>query len=240
MSPYHFEIPSSYDVKASLQNFTLYLDIDSYNNIKGLFFQGPANSPWVPLFSHFCKVNENVELMSSLSNHRQDSYPGLLHLPFLLLRNAARKFLNIPSPRYQLLKFKSEDLICRCFGVYRPQILDILCKTPDLRSVTDQTRAAAGCMSCRKDIEKMIQEFQYTSKPRSLEIPPSMCTKIKKAVSLFIEHSFPDIHLRGMILKNRTLYLHLKEKNPQMILQTKRFIESNFNDRISLELSLQD
>jgi NAD(P)H-nitrite reductase large subunit len=84
-----------------------------------------------------------------------------ISLPLKLLHNAIDKYQG-QTYRFELLKEKSDTLICRCFGVFKGQITDVLKNDPEghLLTVLDQTNATGGCSSCKHDVEKMIEEFR--------------------------------------------------------------------------------
>ena len=229
--PYHFEIPIAYQVKKSFDGFTLYLNVDSYNTIKGLFFMGPADSPWLPIFSELCQLSEGQRLAPDLSDNIYLSTPvKRWNLPLWLLRAASREFFQTLHPHHQLAGHQEDALICRCFGVYLPQIL----QWGSLKEVTDETRAGGGCTRCRQH----IQSFIYKNPSLCPAISPQEFDKIKTVTALFVKHNFPSCSLELVSIHgNRMKIIFSGEQNKRdKILQSvEKLIEQNFQQKILLD-----
>ena len=225
-TPYHFEIPPIYQVKKSFANFTLYLNINSHNTIEGLFFTGPADSPWLAAFSELCQLCEGQRLSYHFPGDLKlaSPVPGW-NLPLWLLRATSRElFQNLP-PRHQLLGHRSEELICRCFGVYLPQILPFR----GLKQVTDETRAGGGCTRCRRQIEAVVG----TSIPSTEHFD-----KMRELTAVFIKHNFPSttVKLTGMNgHRIKAIFSGEEDKKDKILQSVETLIAQNFQVDVTLD-----
>ena len=231
--PYHFETPPIYQVKKSLSGFTLYLNIDSRNIIAGLFFTGPADSPWLGAFSELCLVSEGRRLSGHfLSSIRPTSPVKQWNLPLWLLRAASREFLQTLAPRNRILGYDADELICRCFGVYLPEILPF--SSP--REVADETRAGGGCTRCRRHIEAIVGTRH---RPHSA-VSTQDFEKIQVLTNVFLKHRFPTVELRLVGIRgNRILVVFSGEghKKDAILQSVEKLIAQNFPFELFLDCS---
>ena len=229
--PYHFEIPSTYQVKKSLSGFTLYLNINSYNIIKGLFFTGTADSPWLPAFSELCHLCEGKRLSDDFLNSiRLDSPSKWWNLPLWLLRAASREFFQTLPPHDRLTGRQAEDLICRCFGVYLSQIHPL----ESLKEVTDQTQAGGGCTRCRGHIEDIVG-INFST--------PSLISehdfdKIQKLTTVFIRQNYPSATLKFTGIRGnriQVLFSGEQHKKDKILQSVETLLAHNFQPKIFLD-----
>jgi bacterioferritin-associated ferredoxin len=82
-------------------------------------------------------------------------------LSLKLLHQAINNYLGY-TDFCKLLGEKSSQLVCRCFGVFRRQIFQILKENweADAFSVLEQTKAGSGCGSCFERLEEVINQFR--------------------------------------------------------------------------------
>ena len=237
--PYHFEAPAIYQAKKSFAGFTLYLNIDSHNMVEGLFFTGPQDSPWIDGFSELCRLCEGQRLSDEfLARLRLSPAPTPYqkwNLPLWLLRATGREFFQNHHPRHLLVGQKAQDLICRCFGVYLPQIRPF----GSLKEVTDETRAGGGCARCRPQIEEIIGHPQKnTCGPPSLS--QEEFDKIRQLTAVFVKQQFPKVTVRlTNIEKNciRIAFSGDEHEKDKVFRGIEKLIEYNFHLKVSLALS---
>ena len=231
--PYHFEAPPAYQVKKSFDHFTLYLNIDSHNIIEGFFFTGPAESPWIPVFSELCHLCEGQRLTEDFLGHIPLSSPVThWNLPLWLLRQASREFFQIIPPHNQLVQERAEDLICRCFGVYLPQILPF----NSLKEVTNETRAGGGCTRCRHHIEAILG----TSNAPDDTLPQQDFNKIKELTAVFIKNNFPSCTLKLTGVRGshiQAIFSGEQNQRDKVIPSVEKLIAYNFQLDVTLSIS---
>ncbi|RLA65575.1 MAG: hypothetical protein DRQ88_02105 [Epsilonproteobacteria bacterium] len=153
--PLFFNANASYIPKEGVAA-TIFLDIDK-NKIIDFSYEQKGLEKWIPSFSI---LGEKV-IGKNLSEARELSFGDeFINLPVKLLNQAIDDFIG-KTYRFELLGEKAEALICRCFGVYKGQVLDALKNgSGDLLSILDQTGATGGCSTCLFDVEKIIHDFQ--------------------------------------------------------------------------------
>ena len=229
---YHYATPLIYQSKKSFADFTLYLNINPYSIIEGLFFTGPPDSPWLRPFSQLCRLCEGKRLSNDfISQIDLPSPVKQWNLPLWLLRATYREALQINYPHDKLTGHNAEDLICRCFGVYLPQIRQF----SSLKEVTDETRAGGGCSRCHGQIEKIIAPLD----PVPL-LSKKDFNKMKALANLFIKQNFPSntLTLTGIYGNRIKVTLSGNEHNKEKIFQSvEKLIEYNFHVKVFLDYS---
>ena len=229
---YHFKIPPTYQAKKSFDHFTLYLDINSQNIVKGLFFTGPSDSPWLPVFSQLCRLCESKRLSNDfISQIRLPSPTPRWNLPLWLLRATYRDVLQMNHPHHQLTGYKAEDLVCRCFGVYLPQIQQF----SSLKEVTDETRAGGGCSRCRPHIKRIV-----ASSTRPPLVSEEDFKKIRVLTAVFIKQNFPSHRLELTNIDENRISVTFsgdEEKKDKIFQSVEKLIEYNFHIKVFLDSS---
>ena len=227
---YHFVAPSVYQVKKSFASFTLYLNINAHNIIKGLFFTGPTDSPWLATFSQLCRLCEGQRLSDDFINHIHLPSPiQRWNLPLWLLRATYRELFQTHRPHNRLVEQKAKNLICRCFGVYLPQIRQFT----SLKEAIDETCAGGGCSRCLRQIENIIGTL---STPPPL-ISEKIFNKIKQLSSVFIKQNFPSslLELEGVYGNHIRVSFSGDEREKEKIFQSvEKLIEYNFKLKVFL------
>ena len=231
MKPYHFQVPLAYQAKQSLDGFTLYLDVNNHNIIEGLFFTGPTDSPWIPVFSELCRLSEGQRLFPGFPKDIQLTSPAKRwNLPLWLLRMVSREFFQTNQPHHEMAGHRDDELICRCFGVYLPQIL----AWSSLKEVTDETRAGGGCAQCHQHIQHLIRK----AAPPPPAISPQEFDKIKTLTAVFIKNNFPSCSLELLNVQGDRMMItfsgeqSLREKVLPLV---EKLIEQNFQQKIFLD-----
>jgi len=135
----------------------VYLDI-AKDKVNDFSFQQEGLDDLVPQFSSLGESILGKQIFDVCEITTGDEF---LSLPVKLLHQAIDIF-NGRNYRHVLLKEDMGSLICRCFGVYRGQIIDVLKVNPNAEviNILDETSASGGCSSCRFDIENIIKDFR--------------------------------------------------------------------------------
>lgn len=200
---------------------TIYLDIEK-EIIKDFSYEQKGLDNFVPSFS---MLGEKI-IGKNLSEIRELSFgEELVNLPLKMLNQALTKFTG-QTYRFELLNEKIESLICRCFGVYKGQILEALkVGSPDLISILDETGATGGCGSCLGDVKNIVREFHGE---RILIIP-----KVERVLGmspvelhLKIDGIIKDFDKQNVVLgiKNNLILLKINSK------ELKEHLNATFGD----------
>jgi|GEM_PF-3074523 len=218
--PIFFNCSASF--RTSGEFATLYLDVHQ-DKVKDYSFEQSGMEQWIPQFT----LLGGKILGKSLSEAREISLgEDFISLPLKLLQNALDKFSG-QTYRYDLLKEDADTLICRCFGVFKGQILDVLKKEPggDLLTILDGTDASGGCSSCKQDVEKILESFRgeeilfVPRKERVLGLSPvELHLKIDKLVKSW------DAGNEVSEIKNNLIIVKVGSKQKEL----KKFLDGKF------------
>lgn len=155
----------------------VYLDVDQKDKIKNFSYESEGMRGFIPYFSALSLMAPGLTLIeaSELSNDDfYDFFEGddlfselmesghipLLQLPLILLRDSILQYTGEEN----ILNPKSEELVCRCFGVYESDIKKLIEteRSFELVDVIKKTHASAGCGSCKADVEAIYHEARFT------------------------------------------------------------------------------
>ncbi|MBT6324487.1 MAG: hypothetical protein HOJ35_00820 [Bdellovibrionales bacterium] len=70
--------------------------------------------------------------------------------------------VEMSSGLHETIEEKKEKLICRCFRVYENEILSLIQKTPNIKTIdiTNRLNAGGGCATCLSYLQGMITDHQ--------------------------------------------------------------------------------
>ena len=213
--------------KPSEEEFaTLYLDVHR-DIVKDYSFEHGGMDKWIPSFS---LLGEKI-LGKNLSEVREISLEDeFVSLPLKLLGQALNKYIGI-TYRHELLKEKSDTLICRCFGVFRGQIIDVLKTTlsSELITILDGTDAMGGCSSCVVDVENIVEVFRgeqiltVSKKERVLGLSPvELHLKINELVKEW------DVKNEVLEIKNNLIILKIISNEEKL----KKHLNETFGEKL--------
>ena len=147
----------------SEKNFSLsiYCKIDDNGTIKQLAYHNNNSNPWQKKLETIaqqavgCSIGKIPYLLLQEDNRNTDP---VIDLPFMLLRKSLLKYRGIPDCHISILNKQKDQLICRCFGVYRKSLENFIWQKTEvsLKDVTNQLRATGGCFRCLPDVNKML------------------------------------------------------------------------------------
>lgn len=146
----------------------LYLDLSKKDNLNALFYEIHGETFWAPYFEFLAQKTKGMGLSElkaldiSFFNEL-DSGKNLdvfFHLPLWLMSAVVDHYRGATITSAQAAKEDFRDLVCRCFGVYRSQIEKVVLKNSaaTVMDMTNELNAAAGCVSCKGEIESLIQQ----------------------------------------------------------------------------------
>ena len=109
---------------------------------------------------------------------RPSSKAPLVDIPLMLLRQVLEKYRGAPSTHSEVMGMSPNHLICRCFGVYGPQIAALSWKNPHHqqnqqtgpKDVTKHLLAGGGCTRCSGDIQRILSVCKRTPTPVQLAL----------------------------------------------------------------------
>ena len=226
------ERPIFSSAKLTYKNIDLYIDIDKKDVIIGLYFTIKGESFWKPYLSILCSIAEGQSIHKAkgigsddFSVFMKDSKAAkpFFNLAILLLNEVIKVFEGEVSGHQKLTNNLNDELICRCFGTYKGQIVEHCNKNKDasLNSVSEEFLAGAGCSSCQKDIKTIIdQELGVKNSSQTLFInsmsPVELILKLDECLKTFdyMEYQFEIIKLDGYHLSlssNKDLNNSVKE-----------------------------
>jgi NifU-like protein len=240
-----FLISSSSD----LGNFKVYLDINNKSRLEGMYFECPKDDYWFNHFESLAHELERVQLRdlpkvlelwkTTNKNTFKDFY---VVPPVELLSNALDKYYGRELGHSNVSGYDSDELLCRCFGVYKSQIKELVEENEnvDLKLASNELKVSIGCTTCSDSVVKAIDFFNSKKRPtlkidierefdeqgqrvRPLGLAPSeFVLKIDTlAKSWTKEQELKDTELEILSIKGHALKFKVKpNKNAQYILET--------------------
>lgn len=156
------------------QELWIFLDIDQKDQLltvraEGPFEVGESYYEWRESFELACSFCEGLSahealkvkfhtLLKTLSDEKKQQ--TLFHPFALLLRKALTDYWGVVQATHELQGYPFHELICRCFGVYRTQLVKHILENPQVTAaeLSALTQAGMGCTSCLSDLTEVIQE----------------------------------------------------------------------------------
>jgi bacterioferritin-associated ferredoxin len=170
MPLFNQEKPLFHSAISSHDGFNLYLDFDKKDRLKGLFYQGEG--ALLESFESLAKAAEgkNFEELQSL---KLDLTPSnrFFNLPLYLLKRALDSYRGKAPALYELKNEPESELLCRCFGIYKEELLETLDKNPEFgrKELTNSTKAGAGCTTCLVSFQEVFAESKSRQARKLLE-----------------------------------------------------------------------
>jgi NifU-like protein len=157
---------------------TLFLDVDSKERIQSLQYLYDGNPHFIAYFSALSELAKGLTLeqAKTLSHETFKNYfqhdvefqsldeenqIPWLNLALLMLKKVIEDYEGtFHVPFSEMKKEKSHELICRCFGIYKNELVSLIRENQDfeIRDLMLKTKAGAGCRSCQVDIDEIYFE----------------------------------------------------------------------------------
>jgi NifU-like protein involved in Fe-S cluster formation/bacterioferritin-associated ferredoxin len=173
---------SSVSFKSKDLEVTLFLDVNSKEKIQSLQYLYEGNPLYLAYFSALSEIVKNMPLIEAkLVSHddfknffkHDDEFDSLenenqtpwLNLALVLLKNVIEDYEgSIHVPYFEMKMENYQHLICRCFGVYRNELVNLIRENDhfELKDLMIKTKAGAGCKSCQIDIDEIYFETRET------------------------------------------------------------------------------
>lgn len=171
MKPSYFSVSSVY--KNREVEIELFLDIDSKDQIKLLTFTQVNAYGWLPYLSALSLMAKDKSLEEALSFSQEsflhyfkedDEYLDywselevpIFNLSLMLLKSAIEDYTGrYKTTQAELKRCREEELLCRCFGVYESELVDLIKNNPtfEVKDVIEKTYMSAGCGNCEADLD---------------------------------------------------------------------------------------
>lgn len=147
----HFNVMRDFPYKGKIINIGL--DIDSKDIVQDFTYSGEKEQCLEDIAHQV--VGKKLEELDEIDFYREESLFPFAEMALYALINDYRG-TNISIDK--LKRARADELICRCFGVYLNEILELKDKEGklSLKTVTDTLMAGAGCGSCVEDIEEFL------------------------------------------------------------------------------------
>lgn len=161
MPLFNQEKPLFHSAMATHDGYSLYLDFDKKDKLKGLYYEGDGTL--LSFFESLAKASEgkNFQELSNLDLELEQP-KAFFNLPLYLLKRALDSYRGKAPALYKLKSEPEEELLCRCFGIYKEELLETLDKNPEFgkKELTNATMAGAGCTSCLVNFQEVFAEFK--------------------------------------------------------------------------------
>lgn len=170
---YNNESPLFHSSKAEHAGVTLFLDFNKKDILQGLYYTLQEDSPWKESLSKLAVGLEGKafsELHASAGSNLSEG-EHFFDLPLFLLKEALDSYRGKAPALHELKNEDANDLICRCFGIYKNELLSVLDENPDFKDkdLTNATKAGAGCTTCLSDFQELIAEGKARQAKKLLE-----------------------------------------------------------------------
>lgn len=164
-NPRKFSKPVFINATASLEHegshYQLFLDINNKLKVTevGYLVEGKKNH--LGELSYFLEKIEG-QYLQDIFNMKIESTSSFFSIPNILFQKAIQDFFGDPQPFFQLKNGSLNDCLCRCYGVTRNEIQDLMLAdtTTDLSAILNKTQATTGCGSCSVLIKKYLQSLK--------------------------------------------------------------------------------
>lgn len=159
---YHFGHPDFHVAKAEYFSprgkVKLFLDITKKEKVLSIHFITEGLPEFNELFSSFAKWMENKyisDFPQFPQYHQEEFFPmlGLLFIEAISEWKGNKSYSSLSG-------HKEAGLICRCFGVYKEQIIKEVFADHEItaKGITNNLKAAGGCTKCLEDVREIISE----------------------------------------------------------------------------------
>lgn len=170
-SLYNNEAPLFHSSSAEHLDIKLFLDFNKKDVLQGLYYTIPKDCGWGPQLSELAKACEKKsfsELQLEITPTCKNSF---FDLPNFLLKEALEIYRGKVPALNELKKSLDDELICRCFGIYKNELLEVLDGNPEYqeKDLTNATRAGAGCSTCLSDFQELFSEARVRQAKKLLE-----------------------------------------------------------------------
>jgi NifU-like protein len=169
---------SSVSFKLKDIEITLFLDIDSKEKIQSLQYLYEGNPFFLAYFSALSELAKGLTLeQAKILTHENfneffrsdDEFQSLdhenqtpwLNLSLMMLKKVIEDYEGtFHVPYFEMKSEKSHDLICRCFGIYKNELVKLIQDNDnfEINDLMVKTKAGAGCRSCQVDIDEIYFE----------------------------------------------------------------------------------
>ncbi|WP_164848385.1 (2Fe-2S)-binding protein [Halobacteriovorax sp. HLS] len=222
------------------EDYIVYLDINTRSRLEGMYFECPSESEWFEYFNSLALELERVSLkdIPKVVSFWKATTCGQLHsklfnLPLSLLNQALDTYYGRSLGHSEISSMPSEELLCRCFGVYKQQVADIIKEKPsaNLIDISNSLKASIGCGKCSESVVKFIDsccakltleksgvadlsaEFdEFSQRIRPLGMAPSeFVLKIDSLMKKWIkEQELSRIHMEIVSIKGHCLDFEIR------------------------------
>lgn len=157
---YNNEKPLFHSSMASHGSLNLYLDFNKKDLLQGLYFTSESDSPWLTQLETMAKELEGKNFLELQTLKEIPPVEGFFDLPHYLLHEALSTYRGKAPALYELKNQPENDLICRCFGIYKEELLEVLDTHPEYsrQELTNATKAGAGCTTCLSNFSEVLAE----------------------------------------------------------------------------------
>jgi hypothetical protein len=165
---YHFGKPPFYKILIQDEGDSIrfYFDFDE-ERLLGFWYEG-IDSSLVTSYSSISQYAEGLALNDLLSidigalfrSSAISPNENFLLFIKLLFRQALYRYQGVVETPYLLAKACSHELLCRCQGVYRHQIIEFLLANPSstITALRRESKASLTCTTCSDDLEGLFQK----------------------------------------------------------------------------------
>ncbi len=138
------------------------------------------------------------------------------------------------------------DLVCRCFGITRSEILKSVIQDSktSLTEIGTATKAGLGCGQCHQDIAKTVQaycdrqSFIVANKTKPLGLNPiSLLRKLESFVEKWNKDQTEQLQLQLLGMKDYTVYAKWNESQDHLLEVLKEVILKEFELNLTWQQS---
>ena len=104
---------------------SIHYEVDESGYIKRLACDRGNDNPWqiqLDIITRQAEGSTMEEILSLLLQRESSDADPVIDLPFMLLRKSLLKYRGVPRGHINILKKETDQLVCRCFGVYSGRI----------------------------------------------------------------------------------------------------------------------
>lgn len=145
-----------------------FLDVSpKTNKVAELYFESNLQEKYLEQAELICEF-VRVKPLGDIPSVADLNTNGLWPVSLMTYRLFIEEIIGQTIPYHVQKSEEAGDLICRCFGVYKQEVLQFLINEsehePDLSSLGSGLRAGIGCGNCHQDLMSLLATFGHHPK----------------------------------------------------------------------------
>lgn len=234
-------------------NLKAYIQMSSKQVVEAITCEGDLgkhSEAWITLAKEV-EGKELAQIFEQFEMELDDSETSpefFLPLPSYLLGRLIQEYIGIHPTHCEAKDISSDSLICRCFGVYRDEVLSFLKNRPEAKlvDVNGELLAGSGCTNCMEDLEDLIKNDRlkkgFALVRGKLRYRPAGMTSAEFVLELdqFLKRLLPDREIEIIEFKEGVLEIKISGTNDNIKERVEGPIFEYYGTQLKIKLSVSE